>query len=189
MARGHSLYIKKITNREETLFSQLAKTGISESKFAKQYCNLSEVRLRKLERSKFIKLSKETLNGKPITVIQLASKGKEYIKDNFLHDGKLAVAQKNHLEHDLKLTKFYYELPDEIRRTWINERQLVREIYQNNKKLKQGELKTCLDAAVVRDGVRVGVEIVGKTYTEAQLIEKQEVAKNFLGIDKVNFYK
>jgi len=187
MAKGHSLYIKKITGREEKLFSQLANTGISESGLAKEYCNLKEVRLRKLERSGFIKLSKETLSGKAVTVIQLGRKGKEYIKDNFLHEGKLAVAQKNHLEHDLKLTRLYYELPETVRATWVNEQELVKEIYQNNKNLKRGELKTCLDATVMRDGVRVGVEVVGKTYTEAQLVEKQDIAQKYLGIDKVNF--
>lgn len=189
MAKGHSLYIKKITSREEKLFSQLAKTGISEAGIVKNYCGLSEVRLRKLERSKYIKLSNDTLKGNAVTVIQLDRKGKEYIKNNFLHEGKLAVAQKNHLEHDIKLTELYYKLPDELQRSWITERQLVHEIYQKNKDMKKGDLPTCLDAVVVKNGIRVGIEIVGKTYTEAQLKEKQEIASNYLGIDKVKFYK
>lgn len=189
MVKGHSLYIKKITSREEKLFSQLAKTGISESSVVQEHCGLSEVRLRKLERSKYIKLSKDTLNGEAVTVIQLDKKGKDYIKDNFLHDGQLAVAQKNHLEHDIKLTELYYNLPEELQRSWINERQLVDEIYKNNRHLKRGDLPTCIDGAIVKNGVRVGIEIVGKTYTEAQLVEKQEIASQYLGISKVNFYK
>lgn len=187
MANKHSLYIKKITGREETLFSQLAKTGISESKLAKENCGLKEVRLRKLERSGYIKLSKSTLEGQSITVIQLDRKGKEYIRDNFLHEGKLAVAQKNHLAHDLKLTDLYYQLPEKLQNTWITERELVREIYEKNPRLKKGDIKTCLDAAVIRNGERVGIEVVGKTYTDADIQEKKDVATKYLGISDVRF--
>ena len=127
--KGHSLYIKKITGKEAKLLTQLAKTGIATQEQAQKYCNIKPVRLRKMERSKYVKLTEKTVEGKQETIIQLSKIGKQYIRDNFLYEGELAHAQIDHLEHDLKLTEKYYNLPEEHKKTFINERDLVKEIY------------------------------------------------------------
>lgn len=184
--KGQSKYVKKITSREEKLFLQLAKTGIAISEQAEKYCNLKIPRLKKLHKSKYIKLTEQVVDGKRKTVIQLDSKGKIYIRENFLHNGKLAQAQINHLQHDLKLTDKYYKLPEGHRRTFISERDLIKEIYIKKPYLV-GKLENCIDGLIEVDGERIGIEVIGKSYTQKDINMKILIAKTYLNCEKIEW--
>lgn len=184
--KGQSKFIKKITGREEKLFLQLAKTGIAVSEQAEKYCNIKIPRLKKLQRSKYIKLTEQTVEGKKKIVIQLDKKGKIYIRDNLLHEGKLAQAQIDHLNHDLKLTNKYYSLSEEYRRTFVSERDLINEIYSKKPYLK-GKLENCIDGLIEIDGERVGIEVIGKSYTQKDINVKIIIAKTYLNCDRIEW--
>lgn len=188
MARGRkSQYIKKITGREVRLFKQLAKTGLTDRNQAKVFCNLNSDRLKKLENSGYIKLANYTVAGKNQEIVRLDSKGKEYclIELNINH---FATAQTNHLEHDLKLSMAYYSLREEIQETWKHELEILQEIYERDESLR-GQLKTCIDASVEISGTTVAIEVVGSSYTQADLDLKEEIALELANCSSIEFVR
>jgi len=172
-------YIRKVTLRDEKLLIQLAKTGIASVERAEKYCGVKIKRLKRLERSKYVKLTTIINAGKETTLIQLEKRGKAYMQEKLMHDHSLAKAQIDHVDHDLKLTEAYYRLPERYRDTFKCEHQLVREIYKERPYLTN-KLETCIDATVEVNGEIVGIEVVGKTYTERTIQSKAEIAKAYL---------
>lgn len=186
MARGRSSkYVKKITHREEKLFKQLSRTGLTDRTQAKIYCNLNPERLQKLENSGYIKLSNHGVGGQNTQIIMLDSKGKSYCRENF-GTNSFAAAQTNHLTHDLRLSNTYYSLPPEVQETWQHEREIIQEIYENHPEVK-GELKTCIDAKVTVNGESIAIEVVGESYGQAEIEMKQEIAHELAGCDSIEF--
>lgn len=186
MARGRpSKYIKKITHREEKLFKQLSRTGLTDRTQAKIFCNLNPQRLKKLENSGYIKLSNHGVNGKNTQIITLGSKGKTYCRENFAI-GSFAAAQKNHLTHDLRLSITYYSLPQEVQETWKHERAIIQEIYNNHPEV-EGTLKTCIDAKVIVCGEGIAIEVIGDSYGRAEIELKKEIAHELVGCTSIEF--
>ena len=189
MARGgSSKFIKKITGREDRLFKQLAKTGLTDRTQAKIFCNLNPERLQKLENSKYIKLSKHGVCGKNTMIIRLDKKGKDYCK-NELKLTSFASAQSNHLEHDLKLSLAYYSVTEEVQETWEHERDILNDIYDKNPSLTKGELKTCIDARVTINEVKTAIEVIGNSYRGNDITLKEDIALNLAGCSTIEFLK
>lgn len=188
MARGReSKYIKKITSREEKLFKQLARTGLTDRSQAKIFCNLNPDRLQKLQNSGYIKLENHSVLGQNTQIIRLDTKGVSYCKDE-LNIQSLAYAQSNHLEHDLKLSMAYYSLKEEVQETWKHEREIIREIYERHPEMA-GQLSTCIDASVVVDGVTVAIEVIGSSYGDAEIEMKEEIALELAQCESIEFVR
>ncbi|MCC5911844.1 MAG: hypothetical protein JJT76_15600 [Clostridiaceae bacterium] len=186
MARGRkSKYVKVITNREEKLFKQLARTGLSDRVQAKLFCNLNTERLKKLENSGYIKLSNHAVKGENTEIIQLANKGKAYCTEN-LNINSFAAAQTNHLTHDLRLSATYYALPEKQQETWKHEREIIKEIYEKHPDMK-GKLTTCIDAKITVESVDMAIEVIGDSYGKTELDLKQEIALEYAGCESIEF--
>ena len=81
MARGRKAEtIKVITGRDNNLLKQLSKTGLCNSKQAKEHCGLSIDRIKKLEKSGYIKTSEHIVRGENNLIIQLDKVGKKYCR-------------------------------------------------------------------------------------------------------------
>lgn len=188
MARGRkSIYIKKITGREEKLFTQLAKTGLTDRSQAKIFCNINSERLKKLENSGYITRIKHCVEGQNTEIIRLASKGKKYCKDE-LNIKSFAYAQSNHLTHDLKLSLSYYSLPPEVQESWKHEREIIKDIYKRHPDM-EGKLKTCIDAKVTVNGVSTAIEVVGSSYGHQELGLKEGIALELANCSSIEFIK
>lgn len=189
MARGReSQYIKKVTGREVKLFKQLARTGLTDRTQAKIFCEINHSRLQKLEKSGYLKLSKQGVSGQSNLIIRLGKEGKAYCR-NELNIDSFASAQSNHLEHDLKLSLAYYSLPEGVQETWEHEREILNDIYDKNKFLEQGKLKTCIDARVTVNGVKTAIEIVGHSYRREDIALKENIALNLAECQSIEFIK
>jgi len=186
MARGRKAEtIKVITGRDNNLLKQLSKTGLCNSKQAKDHCGLSVDRIKKLEKSGYIKTSEHIVRGENNLIIQLDKVGKEYCRQEF-GTSSFGSAQKNHLEHDIKLTEVYYRLEPEVQNTWVHERDLIEKYYELYPE-RQGELKTCIDATIEVNGEIIAIESLGDSYTKETIELKQEISTS-LGCSRMETF-
>ena len=188
MARGReSKYIKHITHRDIELFKQLARTGVTDRSQSEIFAKVNGDRLKKLENSGYIKRDTYCVSGKSTEIIRLNSKGKTYCSKE-LNIKSFAAAQSNHLEHDLKLSLAYYSLSGETRETWMHERDIIKEIYVNYPEVK-GNLKTCIDARIEVNGIKVAIEIVGSSYSQKDIADKETIAMNLAACSTIEFLR
>lgn len=186
MARGRKpTRVKVITGRDKDLMQQLSKTGLCNSSQAKEYCGVSMDRLKKLEKSGYIKTSEHIVRGESNLIVQLDKGGKEYCRQEF-GITNFCAAQTNHLEHDIKLTEVYYKLDSDVQDTWKHERELIDRYYEMYPE-RVGELKTCVDAAIEVNGEMIAIESVGASYTGAEIQMKQEIATS-LGLARMECF-
>lgn len=186
MARGRkSSKIKVVTGRDRDLFKQLSKTGLCNSRQAKEYCGVSLERIKKLEKSGYIKTSEHIVRGENNLIIQLDKIGKDYCRQEF-GITSFCTAQTNHLEHDIKLTEVYSKLDSDIQDTWNHEGELI-EMYYEMYPDRDGELKTCIDAAIEVNGEIIAIESVGASYTGVEIEIKQEIATS-LGCSRMECF-
>lgn len=186
MARGRkSSKIKVVTGRDRDLFKQLSKTGLCNSRQAKEYCGVSLERIKKLEKSGYIKTSEHIVRGENNLIIQLDKIGKDYCRQEF-GITSFCTAQTNHLEHDIKLTEVYSKLDSDIQDTWKHEGELI-EMYYEMYPDRDGELKTCIDAAIEVNGEIIAIESVGASYTGVEIEIKQEIATS-LGCSRMECF-
>jgi hypothetical protein len=182
MARGRKrTTIKVITHREVELFKALSRVGISNMQQAWEYCSLSQDRIKKLEKSGYIKTSTHVVRGQNNLIIQLDTLGKRYCKEE---QGikSFCVAQTNHLEHDLKLSEAYYTLDSHIKETWRHEGDLIRQIHELHPKVM---LKTCIDATVTVAGQIIAIESIGRSYSQEDIELKNEIATSLIGCSEM----
>ena len=186
MARGRKAEtIKVITGRDNNLLKQLSKTGLCNSKQAKEHCGLSIDRIKKLEKSGYIKTSEHIVRGENNLIIQLDKVGKKYCRQEF-GTSSFGSTQKNHLEHDIKLTEVYYRLEPEVQNTWVHERDLI-DIYYELSPERQEELKTCIDAPIEVNGEIIAIESLGDSYTKETIEFKQEISMS-LGCSRMETF-
>ena len=186
MARGRKAEtIKVITGRDNNLLKQLSKTGLCNSKQAKEHCGLSIDRIKKLEKSGYIKTSEHIVRGENNLIIQLDKVGKKYCRQEF-GTSSFGSTQKNHLEHDIKLTEVYYRLEPEVQNTWVHERDLI-DIYYELSPERQEELKTCIDAPIEVNGEIIAIESLGDSYTKETIELKQEISTS-LGCSRMETF-
>ena len=186
MARGRKAEtIKVITGRDNNLLKQLSKTGLCNSKQAKEHCGLSIDRIKKLEKSGYIKTSEHIVRGENNLIIQLDKVGKKYCRQEF-GTSSFGSTQKNHLEHDIKLTEVYYRLEPEVQNTWVHERDLI-DIYYELSPERQEELKTCIDAPIEVNGEIIAIESLGYSYTKETIELKQEISTS-LGCSRMETF-
>ena len=186
MARGRKAEtIKVITGRDNNLLKQLSKTGLCNSKQAKEHCGLSIDRIKKLEKSGYIKTSEHIVRGENNLIIQLDKVGKKYCRQEF-GTSRPGSTQKNHLEHDIKLTEVYYRLEPEVQNTWVHERDLI-DIYYELSPERQEELKTCIDAPIEVNGEIIAIESLGYSYTKETIELKQEISTS-LGCSRMETF-
>ena len=177
--------VKVLTFRDTNILKQLSRTGLSNAQQAKRYCNLGMERLVKLETSGYIKTTSHIVRGKNTLIIQLNKVGKEWCRQE-LGTKSFCIAQTNHLNHDLKLTEAYYNLPQSVQTTWRHEGELIQDIYEKNPLLSEnGGLKTCTDATVRLNEETIAIESVGSSYTRAIIELKQEIATKYLGCSRM----
>ncbi|HEY5523803.1 MAG TPA: hypothetical protein VIK26_00540 [Clostridium sp.] len=180
-----STKVKVLTGRDTSILKQLSRTGLSNAQQAKGYCNLGRERLGKLEKSGYIKTTKHIVRGKNTLIIQLDKVGKEWCRQE-LGTTSFCVAQTNHLNHDLKLTEAYYNLPESVQSTWRHEGELIQDIYEKNPSLSEnGGLKTCTDATVQVNEETIAIESVGSSYTSSIIELKKEIATQYLGCSRM----
>lgn len=177
MARGRKAgpAVKVITSRDKELMEGIARTGLTTKYNARETIGLGEDRLRKLEKEGYIQSKNVVINnGKDVaTVYYLNDKGKSYVKENSDID-HFYRSNERQIEHDMKLSEIYYSLDREIRATWKNENDLIKEY----KELHPGEkLNTMVDATVEMNGVSVAVEVLTDNYGKQEIIEKMEIAE------------
>jgi DNA-binding PadR family transcriptional regulator len=188
MARGReSQYVKQLTHRDLKLFTQLAKTGLTDRNQATLFCNLNLDRLKKLENSGYINRRVHAVDGKPQEIIRLDKKGKKFCKRE-LGVKSFATAQTNHLTHDLKVSAAYYSLPEYIQKTWEHEREILQDIYSKVPGSK-GKMVTCIDARININGFKVAIEVVGSSYSQALIDLKQDIALNLAGCHSIEFVR
>jgi len=189
MAR-RSKYLKHMTGRDKNFLKQLARTGVTDRSQAVNFSKMNLNRLRQLENSKYITRENRCVSGRSTEIIRLADKGKYFCKEK-LEIKELAHAQTNHLEHDLNVTLAYNNLSEEERETWQHERQIIRELNSKIKdidpkyKNSDGRLKTCIDARATINGQIVAIEVVGSSYTQADIELKEDIALNVAGCDDI----
>jgi hypothetical protein len=178
---GKSKYVKTITHRENKLFSQLGNTNLCSFGQAKEHCNINRDRLDKLQNSGYVKLNHVFVNGQRVGVVQLADKGKNYVRNNLentnFYRGNLGEAK-----HNLKLTNAYYKILNEHPDAkWLNEsnlRQLYPEKLINN--------KDCVDGMVILpNGDKFAVEVIGEKYTKERIQNKVAVGNTIAGRTKL----
>lgn len=188
MAKKHSNgYIRQVTNRDKKLLVQLAKTGMATVQQAEKYTNVKLKRLKRLERSKYINLKIVLNNGKQTTIVSLNKKGKSYLKQTLMYNQKLAYYNSEHVNHDLQLTETYYKLKPEYQDKFVCEHELISKIYREKPKLTNN-LETCLDGAIITPtGEIVGIEVIGKTYKQADITAKINVARSHLNCNHIKW--
>ncbi|HEY5587874.1 MAG TPA: hypothetical protein VIK86_02845 [Candidatus Paceibacterota bacterium] len=181
--KGTEDKVKVITGNDAKLFKSLTRIGLINHIQAKKYLNLNLGRLYKLEKSGYIKTSKLTVRGKNNLIVQLKPKGKDYCRQEF---GILThcAAQRNHLNHDLKLAEIYFIIPEKLQDTWKHENELIKEIYEKFPE-QRGNLKTCIDARIENNGEFIGIESIGDTYSKADIKLKENIAKEFLSCERM----
>lgn len=174
MARGReSSRVKVITGRDNNLLKQLSRTGISTGSQAQKYAGVNSNRLNKLEKSGYIKTSNHIVRGENNRIIQLDKAGVEHCRQEF-GTQNLCVSQTNHLEHDIKLTEFYYKLEPEVQATWRHEGDLIRDYHEQ---YPDKELSTCIDATVEVNGEIIAIESLGDSYSSNTIELKEEIAQ------------
>ena len=180
-----STKVKVLTSRDTNILKQLSKTGLSNAQQAKKYCDLSKERLEKLEKSGYIKNTVHIVRGQNTLIIQLDNAGREWCRQE-IGTKSFCVAQTNHLDHDLKLTEVYYNLPSSVQPTWRHEGELIQDIYERNPSLMDnGGLKTCVDATVQINNEIIAIESIGNSYTNVIIELKQEIATQYLGCSRM----
>ncbi|NFA44469.1 hypothetical protein EXM65_18385 [Clostridium botulinum] len=185
MARGRqSSTIKVITGRDRDLLKQLSKTGVCTGGQAKEHAGVSHERLQKLEKSGYIKTSTHTVNGENNRIIQIDKNGADYCRQEFGTE-KLCTAQTNHLEHDIKLTEFYYNLEPEIQDTWRHEGDLINDYYEKYPEAEK--LQTCIDATIQVNDETIAIESVGNSYSGNTMDIKQDIAES-LGCSRMESF-
>lgn len=175
MAR-ESKYVKKITGREEKLFTQLSNTGICSLDQAKNFCNIGRDRIIKLQNSKMLIIDKVCpKNGNLIEVVRLGEKGRFY-SENILGNEYFYKSSLSQVSHDLKLTENYYKIISEDKGAiWKNETQIKAEF---------GKLteQDCIDAMItLSNGEIFALEVVGSKYTKQTIENKQNLGNNLAG--------
>lgn len=168
-----SKYVKKITGREEKLFTQLSNTGICDVDQAKKYCNLNRERITKLENSGYILVDKVFIkSGNFIEIVRLGQKGRKY-SENILANEYFYKTSLKQVNHDIKLTEVYYTL--ENVKEWKNETQIKEE----NKEITK---KDCVDAIVTFENNEIcAVEVIGSKYTKETIKNKELLGNKLAG--------
>ncbi|MBY6860822.1 hypothetical protein [Clostridium botulinum] len=186
MARGRqSSTVKVITGRDRDLLKQLSKTGVCTGGQAKEHAGVSHERLQKLEKSGYVKTSNHTVRGENNKIIQIDKAGAEYARQEFGTE-RLCPSQTNHLEHDIKLTEFYYNLEPEIQDTWRHEGDLIKDYYEKFPDA-EGKLQTCIDATIEVGGETIAVESVGDSYSGSTMELKEQIAES-LGCSRMESF-
>jgi hypothetical protein len=172
--------LKIITAKDRTLLKGLARTGVTTREQAKSYCKVGNRRLDQLERAKLIKKEIEIVKGQAITVVRLDRKGKVWVKENTIIENCYR-SNKWQTEHDLKLSEFYYRLPEDIKDKWLTEQDIVSkyepdEVKEIEKSVDNGYLR--LDAGLETENGVIGIESTGSSYTQSVINAKINYAKS-----------
>lgn len=195
--------IKLLMRSDKELLLGLSRIGVSTGDMAYEYCKVNHDRLVSLEKSRYIKIEKVAINGQSNEVIHLTKFGQNFMHKNF-GINYFPCWQTTHLFHDLRLSREYFELPQDIRQNWVHENTILRAHKDN---ISRG---SCVDAIVTMpyrkfielaktndrfqilnssvanslpldDEISVAVEAIGSSYTTDMITEKYEVAATQLG--------
>ena len=175
MARGRkSQYIKVLTGKDQELIRGLGQVGVTSKEQIRNYLNINDERLLKLERSGYIKSENVVIRGLAKTVFTLDRDGQKYCRDQ-LGIEHLYKWNSRQLHHDLKLAEAYYNFPINVRHTWRNETDLLTE-FSNG---VPGTVPVLVDATILVSGEIIAIEAIGIGYTKSMIEAKVEFANTY----------
>lgn len=169
---------------ERPLVRALYRVGVvSEHDARKHFDKISDRRFEGMIKSGFMR--------KEGRYLYLSKKGKKYCEDKM--DMKYQYSsRREHIKHDLKLSKIYLKLSPKQRETWKTETQIRHELSSrpeyldmiNDPKYKQLERNTFTPDAVVYSETlcqEIALESITEFYTEDDISMKNETANRFYG--------
>lgn len=179
MARGRkSQHIKVLTGKDQELIRGLGQVGVTSKEQIRNYLNLNDDRLLKLERSNYIKRENVVIKGLAKTVYTLSNDGQKYCKEQ-LGIEHLYKWNSRQLNHDIKLAEAYYNFPLDIRHTWRNETDLLSEFTGG----VPGTVPVLVDATIQVNEEIIAIEAIGIGYTKSMIEAKIDFANtHFDGI-------
>ena len=163
----------RITQRDQALFRQLARTGVAARHHILTGANLTAHRLDTLTRHGYLTRRTYVVRGLNIAIYTLAVRGQRKLKQAGF--GLIYHRNARQTPHDLKLTSIYYKLPADVRETWRHEGELICELKARGTH-KRGY---CVDAAVVIDGQSYGVEALSRHYKAHEIEAKQQFIQDY----------
>lgn len=172
--------IKRTTARDKDLIRGIARTGLASKTDALEKLGLSERRLRNLEKENYVTSKEVVVDNKTLTIYRLDKQGKKWIKENTDID-RVYRSNERQIEHDLKLSSIYYNLPFEQKETWKNEYTLIDE-YKTN--FPDTERSSMVDATVEIEGHTVAIEVITSNYSNAEIADKHSISEK-IGCEKI----
>lgn len=166
--------VKVLTSNDRELLLAAGHVGTVSTEQAHRHCGVNRDRLQRLEDSGLIEVKSSVVKGKTVETVILTRKGQEYTREQ-LGITHLYVRNGRQVGHDLKLAEAYFSLSDEERATWKNGNQVEAE------RGGSADVRGLVDAVIERDGQRVAIEVITKSYGPQELVEKQEYATHMLG--------
>lgn len=183
MARGRTSFkIKRVTKPMGETMKAIARTGICPITNAEKYFSLKKSTLDKMLKNNYIQSNSVITKNGVTEVFKLGSKGHKWIKENTNIEWNYR-SNTRQLEHDLKLNQIYCQLSQEVRESWKNENEVVKN-WENLTGKPQEERTGSVDAIIEVEEKLVAIEVVTNNYGEEELREKQETVRS-LGCAKM----
>lgn len=169
---------------ERPLVRALYRVGVVSVQDARKHFNgISDKRFQGMIKSGFIK--------KEGRYLYLTKKGKKYCEDKMNMKYQYNT-RREHIKHDLKLSKIYLSLSPKQRETWKTETQIRYELSSrreylemiNDPKYQYLNRNTFTPDAVVYSenlGQEIALEAITNYYTEDDIAMKRETANRFYG--------
>jgi len=101
--------IKELTPADKRLLEQLSRTGVADRTQGNQQ-GVNDHRQDQLERSNFLSIEQHLVYGNQRDILVLSDAGKKWAREN-LPINQLYMRNNQQVEHDLRLTQMYLELP------------------------------------------------------------------------------
>jgi hypothetical protein len=179
-------YVSKLRPSETNSLKGLWRVGVFTKEQMKEHFKISDVRLKQMENTRFIKIYEEK--------IYIDKKGiKECEKLGMAH--RYSSNFKN-FEHDHKLSRVYLSFSDNGRENWITEKELQevasgRPEYNDfkNRMIEahdKGKFQATPDAAYLTERGVIAIEITTNNYSNQDIEQKVEFSREFL--DGIHVY-
>ena len=163
----------RITQRDQALFRQLARTGVAARQHILEGAQLTAHRLDTLTHHGYLERRNHVVRGCNVRVYSLTLRGQRKLKQTGF--GLIYRRNSRQIPHDLKLTSIYYKLPPNVRESWRHEGDLIRELRAQGIR----DRGYCVDAAVLIDGQSYGVEALSHHYKPHEIEAKQQFIQDF----------
>lgn len=182
-ARKH---VRVLTGRDVAALKALGRLGVAIKQQLMTHCSLTAERLAKLCHSKYLAGTSQLVAGAGlVTVYRLASKGEDWLRDQ-----DFTFIKHSHpleLNHDLKVSQFYFGLPAYWRDYWYPDKAAQQLLSLTNTAGRQNFPDAILVVpraqvpnATQREDVAyytVAIEAIGQSYSPKLIAAKREYAE------------